>query len=136
MRKYSIVYRVIIIMNFEAMTDEAIAAELGRRIEQIRLERNLTQQQLADAVGLSRISYRKLELGEAKFVNVVAVLRVLDQMSLLENFVPKSVFSPLEQLKMKGKQRQRATGSRGQNQEQSDECSVGNFKNASDELDW
>ena len=99
-------------MNFEAMTDEAVAAEIGRRIEQLRLERNLTQQQLADAVGLSRVSYSRLESGEAKFVNVIAVLRALDQMALLENFVPESVFSPMEQLKMKGKQRQRASGSR------------------------
>lgn len=119
-------------MNFSAMTDEAVAAEIGRRIEQIRLERNLTQQQLAHAVGLSRISYRKLEAGEAKFVNVVAVLRVLDQMALLEDFVPESVFSPMQLLKMKGKQRQRATGSRGQQQEQRVKFS----DNTSDELDW
>ena len=123
-------------MNFEAMTDEAIATEIGQRIEQIRLERNLTQQQIADAVGMSRVSYRKLEAGEAKFVNVVAVLRVLDQMALLENFVPESVFSPLEQLKMKGKQRQRATGSRGQSLQQSDENDVNHPNNASDEMDW
>ena len=123
-------------MNFEAMTDEAITAEIGRRIEQIRLERNLTQQQVADAIGISRVSYHKLEGGEAKFVNVVAVLRVLDQMTLLENFVPETVFSPLEQLKMKGKQRQRATGSRGQSQKQAGDASAGHSNKSSDELDW
>lgn len=123
-------------MNFEAMTDEAVAAEIGRRIEQIRLERNLTQQQVADAVGISRVSYRKLEAGEAKFVNVVSVLRALDQMTLLQNFVPESVFSPLQQLKMKGKQRQRATGSRGQDQGRIEDTPKSNLNKASDELDW
>ena len=99
-------------MNFQAMTDEAIAAEVGRRIEQLRLERNMTQQQLADAVGLSRVSYARLESGQAKLVNVIAVLRVLDQLALVESFVPDSIFSPLEQLKMKGKRRRRASGKR------------------------
>jgi len=94
------------------MTDQAVAAEIGRRIDQIRLEQNLTQQQLADRVGLSRVSYAKLISGKGKFTNVIAVLRALDQLALMESFVPETVFSPMEQLKMKGKQRQRASGSR------------------------
>ena len=77
------------------MTDQAVVSELGRRIEQLRLERNLTQQAVADEVGLSRISYRRLEAGEAKLINVVAVLRVLGQLSLLENAIPDVVFSPM-----------------------------------------
>ncbi|NOZ52258.1 MAG: helix-turn-helix transcriptional regulator [Gammaproteobacteria bacterium] len=97
-------------MNFEAMTDKSIAAEIGRRIEQIRLEQNLTQQQVADEVGLSRVSYRKLAAGAGKFENVIAVLRVLSRLDLVEQFVPETTFSPMEQLKLKGKQRQRATG--------------------------
>ena len=92
------------------MTDEAIARELGRRIDQIRLERNMTQQQLADAVGISRVSYAKLAAGQGKFINVIAVLRALDQLALVEGFIPDTAFSPIEQLKMKGRQRQRASG--------------------------
>ncbi len=99
-------------MKYSSMTDLAVAAEIGQRLEQLRLERNLTQQQVADAVGLSRVSYAKLVAGQGKFTNVIAVLRALDQLDLLENFVPETVFSPIEQLKMKGKQRKRATGKR------------------------
>ncbi|TDR16780.1 helix-turn-helix transcriptional regulator [Marinicella litoralis] len=99
-------------MNFNSMTDQAVAKELGRRIEQLRLERDLTQQAVADEVGLSRISYRRLEAGEAKLVNVVAVLRVFGQVSLLDHAIPDTVFSPMEQLKLQGKKRQRASGSR------------------------
>ena len=100
-------------MKYNSMTDEAIAAEIGQRIDQLRLERNLTQEQLADAIGISRVSYRKLVAGEAKFINVIAALRALGQLALVEDFVPEAVFSPIEQLKMKGKKRQRAAGSRG-----------------------
>lgn len=95
-------------MNFERMTDDAIAAEIGARIEQLRLEKNLTQQQVADAVGLSRVSYGKLVRGQGKFTNVIGVLRALDQLALVEQFVPEVGFSPMELLKLKGKQRQRA----------------------------
>jgi transcriptional regulator with XRE-family HTH domain len=115
-------------MNFESMTDQAIAAELGSRIEQLRLERNLTQQQMADAIGLSRVSYGKLESGEAKFVNVIAALRALGQLELLEGFIPETTFSPMALLKMQGKQRQRATGSRGKSATETDSEPEG--------LDW
>lgn len=115
-------------MIFKTMTDQAVAAEIGRRIDQVRLERNLTQQQLADAVGLSRVSYAKLVAGQGKFINVIAVLRALDQMHLLEGFVPDVAFSPIEQLKLKGKQRRRATGSRG--------TSAASVGDKPEELDW
>lgn len=98
------------------MTDQAVAAEIGRRIEQLRLEQNLTQQHVADAVGLSRVSYARLVSGQGKFINLVAVLRVLGQIDQLEQFLPAAVFSPMAQLKLKGKQRQRAGGSRETNQ--------------------
>lgn len=98
-------------MNFQSMTDDAVAAEIGARIEQLRLEKNITQQQLAEAVGLSRVSYGKLVRGQAKFINVIAVLRALDSLELVEQFVPKAGFSPMALLALQGKQRQRARAS-------------------------
>jgi transcriptional regulator with XRE-family HTH domain len=68
-------------MSFDRMTDDAMAAEIGSRIEQLRLEKNLTQQQVADAIGISRVSYGKLVRGQGKFTNVIAVLRVLGQLT-------------------------------------------------------
>lgn len=116
------------------MTDQAVVQELGRRIEQLRLERNLTQQAVADEVGLSRISYRRLEAGEAKLVNVVAVLRALGQISLLDRAIPDTVFSPMEQLKLQGKQRKRASGSRKQSETKIE--SNHDSKNHETDMDW
>lgn len=96
-------------MNFTEMTNKAIAAEIGQRIEKLRLAQNITQQQLADEIGLSRVSYRKLVSGSAKFENIIAVLRVLDQLVLVEGFVPETNISPMELLKLKGKERKRAS---------------------------
>lgn len=107
-------------MKFESMTNQAVAQELGRRIEQLRLENNLTQQAVADEIGLSRVSYGRLEAGEAKLINVIAALRVFGQLAMLEQAIPDSVFSPMEQLKLQGKQRQRASGKRQENAESPD----------------
>lgn len=115
-------------MSFQAMTDRAIAAEIGTRIEQMRLEKNLTQQQVADAVGLSRVSYGKLVRGQGKFTNVIAVLRALDALELVEQFVPEVGFSPMELLKLKGKHRQRARPVEGESGDASEEDKQ--------ELDW
>jgi transcriptional regulator with XRE-family HTH domain len=100
-------------MKPEVMTNQAIAAEIGQRIEQLRLEQNLTQQQVADEIGVSRLSYRKLVSGGGKFENIIAVLRALGRLDLIKDFVPETPFSPMAQLKLKGKQRQRATGGHG-----------------------
>ncbi len=121
-------------MNFASMTDQAVAVEFGRRIEQLRLERNLTQQAVADEVGMSRVSYGRLEAGEAKWVNVIAVLRVLGQLSVLEQALPDGVFSPMEQLKLKGKRRQRASGSRRSRHNGGAVTSDGSASSA--DLDW
>lgn len=105
-------------MSFQSMSNHAIATELGHRIAQLRLEKNLTQQQLADEIGMSRMGYGKLEKGAGKFENIIATLRALDRLDLVEQFIPEMPFSPMEQLKLKGKQRIRATGSAENNTNQ------------------
>ena len=101
-------------MNIETMTNQTIAQEIGNRIEQMRLEQNLTQQQIADEVGLSRLSYRRLAQGSGKLENVIATLRVLGRLDLFEQLVSEISFSPMEQLKLKGKQRRRASRAHAQ----------------------
>lgn len=95
-------------MKYEAMTNTAIAAELGNRLEHLRLERNLTQQMLADEIGITAKSYRQLVAGGGKLENMIAALRALNALAQLDNFLPATPPSPLEQLKLRGKQRQRA----------------------------
>ncbi len=95
-------------MNYKAMTNAAIASELGERIERLRLERNMTQSALATEVGITAKSYRQLVAGGGKLENMIAALRALDCLEQLDNFLPAPPPSPLELLKLQGKQRQRA----------------------------
>ena len=95
-------------MNYQAMSNTAIAAELGNRLEHLRLERNMTQIALADEIGITPKSYRQLIAGGGKLENMIAALRALNCLNQLDNFLPEPPPSPLEQLKLRGKQRQRA----------------------------
>lgn len=90
------------------MTNSAIATELGERLERLRLAQNLTQKMLADEIGITAKSYRQLVAGGGKLENMIAALRALNALEQLDNFLPDTPPSPLEQLKLRGKQRQRA----------------------------
>jgi transcriptional regulator with XRE-family HTH domain len=97
-----------------ALTDQAILHELGRRLAAARLERNLTQAMLAEQAGVSKRTVERLESGEvaARLSGLVRVVRVLGLLDRLENLVPARTASPVEQLKLAGRRRQRASGTR------------------------
>ena len=92
-----------------SMTDHAIAKEVGKRIEQLRLEQNLSQTAVADKLGITAKTYRNTIAGRGKFETIIGILRILGALPLVDNFVPEESFSPIALLKMKGKQRKRAS---------------------------
>jgi len=94
--------------------DDAVLAELGRRLARERLHRNLTQAALAEEAGLSLSTVKRLEAGSStQFVAVIRILRVLGLLDNLDALLPEPSISPLDALARRGKQRQRARGSRG-----------------------
>ena len=97
-------------------TDLAVLAELGHRLERTRLVRNLTQGQLAKEAGVSKSTVERFEAGQtATLSSLIRVLRVLDLLGALDRLVPELAPSPIERLKLRDKQRQRATGARATN---------------------
>lgn len=104
------------------MTDEAVLAELGARLERTRLDRNLTQRQLASDAGVEYKAVRRIESGESvRLTTLVRVLRALGLLEGLDRLVPESVPSPIELLRLRGRERRRATGSRGRGRDGSRE---------------
>ena len=95
-------------------TDEAILSELGGRLAQVRLERNLTQAQLAAQAGVSKRTVERLESGSVatQLSGFIRVCRVLDVIERFDLLVPEPVPSPVEQLKLRGRKRQRASARR------------------------
>lgn len=101
-------------MDLYTLSDNAIEDELGRRVRELRLRRNLTQQALAEATTLSLNTIKALESGKGKISTVIAVLRELRALEHLDNFIPEPGISPLQLAKRHGKPRQRASGERAQ----------------------
>ena len=92
------------------MTDPAVLAEIGQRLAQHRLERNLTQAELAKEAGVSKRTLIRLEGGEStQLTNLIRILRALDLLANLDAFIPPPVPSPIEQLRSEGKRRKRAS---------------------------
>jgi putative transcriptional regulator len=95
------------------ISDEAALAELGHRLEHSRLQANWTQAELAREAGLSKSTVERLEAGEAIRTNsLVRVLRVLNLLNNIDALVPEPAPSPIQQLKLQGQQRKRASSPR------------------------
>ena len=100
-------------MTFSNLSNTAVAEIIGERIKARRLAAALTQQQLADKAGLSRSTVSELERGGAGNIQTfIQVLRALGELGTLDAFLPKLGPSPLEVVKLRGKERQRARPSK------------------------
>ncbi len=92
------------------MTNEAVLAELGSRLASARLERNLTQSDLAVEAGVSKRTVERAEAGGAtQLSNLIRLFRALGLVERFDILLPAPVPSPLAQLKLYGKRRRRAS---------------------------
>ncbi|HLP28287.1 MAG TPA: helix-turn-helix transcriptional regulator [Candidatus Didemnitutus sp.] len=91
------------------MSDDALAELIGQFIRHHRLEQNTTQDEVAAAAGISRSTLSLLERGESVTLStLIRVLRVLNQLQLMESFVVRQQVSPLALAKAEREQRSRA----------------------------
>ncbi|MEI7730725.1 MAG: helix-turn-helix transcriptional regulator [Verrucomicrobiota bacterium] len=93
------------------LTDEVILQTLGQRLTGARLERNLTQAALAEQAGVSKRTVERLESGEVatQLSGFVRVCRALGLVERFDTLVPEPIPSPIAQLKLQGRKRQRAS---------------------------
>jgi len=97
-------------MSIYGMSDRAILQEIGRRLKRRRLEKNWSQQKLADTAGINRTTVSDIEQGSpCGILTLVGILRALDELDELNSFLPDPGISPLQLAKMKGKERRRAS---------------------------
>jgi len=101
-------------MRIEAEnSDETVLRELGTRLSRTRLERNLSQEQLANEAGVAKSTVERIEAGrEVKLTSFVRILRALGQLEDLDRLIPEPLPSPIERIRMQGRRRQRATRAR------------------------
>lgn len=99
-------------MDVGVKTPLAIAEELGERLKQARLNRDMTQLEVAERAGVSRKAVLNAEKGIARLEILVAIMAVLDLTRQLDLFLPPQDVSPIQLARLKGKARQRASGRR------------------------
>jgi len=100
-------------MDYYSLSDQAIEEELGSRIKSLRLRKNITQKTLAKRTTLGYVTIQRLEYGHGSSIStLIAILRELESLEEIDNFIPPISVSPLQLAKMQGEKRQRASGKR------------------------
>ena len=93
----------------DRISDQEILTSIGNFIHDLRLKSNITQKMLASRAGVSINSIKALESGCGKLSVFVIVLRELNALEYLDDFIKTPEVSPLQLAKLHGKQRQRAS---------------------------
>jgi transcriptional regulator with XRE-family HTH domain len=98
------------IMDWYGMSDNEIIRDIGRRIKQLRLNKNISQEALSERTGLHRVTLSKIERGQKmSLLTIIQVLRGLDELQRLDNMIPEERLSPLQLAKLQSRQRKRAS---------------------------
>lgn len=93
-----------------SMSNEAILRLLGTQIRQMRLNKNLSQTKLGKFAGLSRNTIVKIESdGIGTLISFIQILRVLEKIEILNQFITEAPVSPIQIAKLQGKARKRAS---------------------------
>ncbi len=92
------------------LSDDAVLKEVGNRIAQYRLNQDKTQAALAQEAGVSNRTLTRVEHGHSvQSSSLIRILRALNLVENLDTLIPEPTVSPIQQLRMQGKQRQRAS---------------------------
>ncbi|MFM2047558.1 MAG: hypothetical protein RI955_104 [Bacteroidota bacterium] len=82
--------------NLYAMTDKAIIKSVCNSLKQMRLNKNISQTELANKSGISRITISRMEIGKAiNLLTMIQVLRALDELDLINEFIKEPEISPV-----------------------------------------
>jgi len=108
-------------IDWVQMSNTAIVEQIGSYVKHIRLQKNITQAQLAEMAGLNRWTISQIENGEAvNLSSLIQILRALDVLYVLSQFEVVDEISPLEYAKLKKKQKERARNKKVDDKEPKD----------------
>jgi putative transcriptional regulator len=100
-------------VDFSTASSEAIIEALCKRLDEIRLSRNLSQAELAAEAGVSRRTMNRLADGQSisldSFLRIMQALQLADHLAAL---LPDPAVRPVDRVRLDGAERQRARGKR------------------------
>lgn len=103
-------------MEWTLLSEQEILEKIGKRMQTSRLERNLTQKEIAEWSGVSLTTVQRLEKGKpVNTEHLIRILRAFDMLEKLELIFPDIVPSPILVKKMQGKKKYRARKKKNEN---------------------
>jgi len=98
-------------MSIYAKSDISILKDIGFKIKQNRLHKNITQKELSFLTGINRVKISDIENGKPfNMLQFISILRGLKELDVFNTFLPEPGINPLKLAKLQNKKRQRATG--------------------------
>jgi transcriptional regulator with XRE-family HTH domain len=97
------------IIDFSIATSTQIEAALCKRLESIRLSRNITQARLAEEAGVSTRTIGRLEKGQGVSLDTfIRIMMALGIQQSLEALMPDPAVRPIERVGFSAGERKRA----------------------------
>jgi transcriptional regulator with XRE-family HTH domain len=100
-------------VDFTTASSQGLIEALCKRLDEIRLSRNISQADLADEAGVSRSTLTRLADGQSisldSFIRIMQALRLTDHLAAL---LPDPAVRPVDRVRLDGGERQRASGKR------------------------
>ena len=88
--------------SIQFKSTQELQIELGRRIQQLRLSRNIDQRAAAEKAGVTRAALQNLEAGRGSSVQtLLRTLKALNYLEGIEMLAPQPTVNPLALLKTK-----------------------------------
>jgi transcriptional regulator with XRE-family HTH domain len=88
--------------DMQFKSPEELQIELGRRMRQLRLYRNIDQRTVAEKAGVTRAALQNLEAGRGSTVGtLLRILKALNYLEGIEMLAPQPTVNPLALLKTK-----------------------------------
>ena len=87
-------------IDYSEMSNTAIIGLIGKYVKQQRLDKNITQEQVAEDAGVNRWTVGKIERGDSiTLLSLIQILRALDLLNVFEKFQYERKISPIEMVK-------------------------------------
>lgn len=96
-------------MKYDFYNNNEILELIGKKLQEYRVSKNISQKQLAEITGVSRSRISDIENGSpSSMVSLIEIMRALKILDNIELLIPAVVKSPREVLKETLKKRKRA----------------------------
>ncbi|MBQ9652393.1 MAG: helix-turn-helix transcriptional regulator, partial [Prevotella sp.] len=88
-------------MDLYVLTNDAIMRQIGSKLKELRIEKNMKQAELADASGVSVFTISSVENGKTtSLLTIVQLLRALEHLDYLNSFFQEETISPIAYAKL------------------------------------